>query len=47
MTEEMGISVYCVFTRYLYKNFDYLISTYDFGDGKYGGVEWTFKENLK
>ena len=34
MTEEMGISVYCVFTPYLYKKFDYLISTNDFGDGK-------------
>ena len=34
MTEEKGISVYCVFTPYLYKKNDYFISTNDIGHGK-------------
>ena len=33
-TEEKGISVYGVFTLYLYKKYDYLIITNDFRDGK-------------
>ena len=42
MTEEMGISVYCLFTPYFYKKYDYLIVTNDFKDVMWGGVERTF-----